>query len=74
MPRLATCGFRGRETANQGVHILSSHFVAYSGEFQVERIERLVEAGQELAPTVCPICVYLKGIIYSCYVAVLEQG
>jgi hypothetical protein len=32
-----TCGFRG--TSYQSVHILSSHFIAYSGEFQVEGIE-----------------------------------
>jgi fatty acid-binding protein DegV len=62
------------EPSYQGVRVLSCHFVAYSGKLQVEGIERFVEAGQELAPGLCPICVYSKGVVYSCCVAALERG
>ena len=59
----------GRKLSYQSVHLLPGHLIAYSGEFQVEGIERFVEAGQELAPVICYTRVYLEGIICSCCVA-----
>lgn len=58
-----------RETPYQSVHLLSRHFIAYSGEFEVEGIERFVKAGQERAPVICYTRVYLEVVICSCCVA-----